>query len=282
MTIIKADTGGTALPGLGFDEYLALDGVNSSTLKEMRRSPLHCKWRMDHDRQDTASLSLGRAVHTAILEPAEFSERYAIAPKVDRRTKAGKADWADFQEQAGERELLGTEDADTIDSIAKAVTNNSLASSYLELPGQSELSVVWTDAATDRRCKARIDRYTHQGGKPLIIDVKTTRSITPSGFARDAAKFGYHLQAAFYCRAVASLEPGRIPSLLFLAVETLPPFAVAIYRLGEESFASGDLLVDELLGEFTACEASSAWPGPTTTVRDINLPAWALESGGRE
>lgn len=276
MTLIQADTGGTVLPGLTFPEYLDLDGVNSSTLKELRRSPLHCFWRMNHSRSDTAPLALGRAVHTALLEPADFSERYAVAPKVDRRTKAGKAAWADFQEQAGDRELLGTDDAETVDSIAQAVTNDGLASSLLDMPGQSEVSIVWNDAATGLRCKARLDRYAQDSRGPVIIDVKTTRSITPDGFARDAARYGYHLQAAYYCRAVRSLEPGRSPRLLFLVVETLPPFAVAVYRLGVESFARGENLADELLDKYAACEAAGVWPGPTTSVQDLELPAWAL------
>ena len=53
-----------------FESYQKLSAVNWSTLKNMKRSPLHYKHGLENSRPDTPRLAVGRAVHTAVFEPA--------------------------------------------------------------------------------------------------------------------------------------------------------------------------------------------------------------------
>ena len=79
-----------------FDEYLLLEGVNSSALKSMADSPLAYRWTRDNPSPDSASKRLGRVGHVAILEP----ERYDSAVTVldgPKPSKASGPEWDAFQ-----------------------------------------------------------------------------------------------------------------------------------------------------------------------------------------
>ena len=50
-------------------EYRNHYGVNKSTLWEIRKSPKHYKWLLEHPGEDTPALRIGRAIHMAVLQP---------------------------------------------------------------------------------------------------------------------------------------------------------------------------------------------------------------------
>jgi hypothetical protein len=50
--------------------------------------------------QPTDAMKQGSLVDCLITEPQNFDRKYVVAPKVDRRTKAGKEAWAACEEQA--------------------------------------------------------------------------------------------------------------------------------------------------------------------------------------
>lgn len=57
------------------------------------------------ERKTTKAMILGEAVHCKVLEPAEFKDRYVIAPDVDGTTVAGKNAWAELYMQLTKDEL---------------------------------------------------------------------------------------------------------------------------------------------------------------------------------
>ena len=59
------------------EEYFALPGISISRLKELRRSPQHFQYALTHPKVSKA-LTLGSAVHCAILEPERFDAQYAV------------------------------------------------------------------------------------------------------------------------------------------------------------------------------------------------------------
>ena len=63
-------------------DYFAAEAVNSSTLKHMGRSALHCKAEMTRsgDRPDTEAQKVGRLVHCAVLEPERFKAEFVRQP----------------------------------------------------------------------------------------------------------------------------------------------------------------------------------------------------------
>ena len=80
-------------------EYRKSEGVSSTDLKKMVKSPAHYKYWKEHSEElDTNSFLIGRAVHKYVLEKDDFFNEFAVAPLVDRRTKDGKAEWSLFLE----------------------------------------------------------------------------------------------------------------------------------------------------------------------------------------
>lgn len=250
-------------------EYAALDAVNWSTLKVLRRSPLHYQHARANPRADADYLAMGRAVHTAVLEPDRFALDYAIWTG-ERR--AGKA-WEAFKEANAARTILTEREYGTCLAIRDAVRAHPRAAAYLER-GQAERAIVWTDAATGLRCKARLDFIS--SSRPAVVDLKTARSVEPRRFGTASAQLLYHGQLAFYragWRAVtgADLDP------VILAVESEAPHDVVVYRFEEETRDEGDALAAALLEQLAERRRSGDWPGIDRGEEQLlALPRWAL------
>lgn len=250
-------------------DYHADAAVSASHLKEAMRSPYHYWARyLDPNRtpvEPTAAMELGTLVHTAVLEPDELLQRYAVAG--DRRTKAGK-------EQAERMAADGIEAVSESDmalalGMAASVRNHPAAAALLA-HGQAEQSFWWTDLSTGLRCKCRPDWY--QG--ITVVDLKTTTDASPAAFASSVAKFGYHIQAAHY---LAGLHGAEL--FVFIAVEKTAPYAVAVYELDAAAMALGRTMRDNALDVIATCKAADLWPGyGDTSVQTISLPAWATKS----
>ena len=59
-------------------EYLEIDAVNFSSLKNMAQGADYYKWRLANPLVPTADMKKGTAIHTMVLEPDKFSARYAV------------------------------------------------------------------------------------------------------------------------------------------------------------------------------------------------------------
>ena len=179
-------------------DYDALPGVRWSYLKEMGRSPAHYRYAVDHPREDTAALRLGRAVHLAVLQPELFGDSYTTW----QGTRRGK-DWDIFRLSAEARgvEVLTADEVALCLALQTAVRSDPVAGPLLRV-GSAEAPVQWTDPAGGVACKALIDFR-----DDCFIDLKTTRDASPGGFGREVVRYGYAGQMAFYRRGLA--ETGR-------------------------------------------------------------------------
>jgi hypothetical protein len=125
-------------------------------------------------------MAIGSAVHTHVLELDQWDARYVSAPDgIDRRTKAGKAEWEAFTTAATGRTVLPKADADLVMRMAHSVFTHPAAAMLLALPGKAETTHMWTDAATGLQCKCRPDWLTDDGR--LLVDLKTTEDASPRG-----------------------------------------------------------------------------------------------------
>ena len=112
--------------GIGNEEYHKGPGLSSSDLKLLARSPLHYKTAKAIPPKETDAMRLGTAVHCAVLEPDRFEKEYAAAPEaIDRRTKAGKAHWAELE--ATGKVVLSGEDAQMVRGMADSVRRHPTA-----------------------------------------------------------------------------------------------------------------------------------------------------------
>lgn len=255
--------------------YLAFDAASASLLHVLStQTPAHARVYMTEPREDTRSLILGEAVHYAILEPQLFPLRYAVSPKVDKRTKIGKETYEEWVAEHPSHVPLTADEYDAARGMLAATAAHGEALRYLEGAGMNEVTLTWTDEATGLACKARPDRIARVDGRTWVVDVKTCRSASPHGFSKAVAEYGYHHKAAWYLDALDLLDP-RPRQFLFVAVESESPFALALYQLTDDAIEQGREDNRAALAVLAECKRTGVWPGYPTEVTYLDLPRWA-------
>jgi hypothetical protein len=258
-------------------DYHAHAAISKSHLDQVAKSPLHYWARyLDPNRvvpEPTPAMAIGSAVHTHVLELDQWDARYVSAPDgIDRRTKAGKAEWEAFTTAATGRTVLPKADADLVMRMAHSVFTHPAAAMLLALPGKAETTHMWTDAATGLQCKCRPDWLTDDGR--LLVDLKTTEDASPRGFAKSIAQWRYHVQASWYLDGIEQATGTRPEQFLFLCVEKKAPYAVAVYAADAEMIAAGAQTAARDLDVLATCKAANAWPGYSDQIEPISLPPW--------
>jgi hypothetical protein len=188
----------------------------------------------------------------SILEPERFADEYITAPKIDRRTKAGKEEYAKLMETG--KIVLSQDEGDSIREMTDAVMNNPEAAALLK--GEHEVPIEWTDLRTGERCKCRPDVI----GTDLIVDYKTTSSCEDGVFERSALKYGYQLQAAMYREGLLQTRFKEY-GFAFIAQEKKAPYAVRIYRCDPGWIDDGAVIYRELIDLYHECKVNNTWNG---------------------
>lgn len=236
------------------NNYDDIPGVRRSALWEIRKSPAHYKYVVDHEKEPTAALLFGIAAHKYILEPDEFWREYALVPDVDRRTKAGKEEWNAYIAQLGSKTGLSIQDYTTILEMSDAIKLNSSACELLQ--GEHEVPVTWTDPVTGELCKCRVDCIHDH----MIVDYKTTTSCSGFDFERSCRAYGYKLQAAMYTEGMFQTRLEEY-GFAFVAQEKKEPYAVRVYRCDQGWIREGMDIYRELMGIYHECRINDSWPG---------------------
>lgn len=249
-------------------EYRQADGVNKSTLWNLRKSPAHYKYFLENQREDTAAFAFGRAVHAAILTPSAFKKDFVVIPEgIDRRTKAGKEEYQAFLDASAGKEILTAADAETVKAIVKAFKKNRDAVQLLK-GTKREKPLFWTDD-NGIFCKCRIDAY--KAG--LIVDLKTAQDAETETFTKEALRYGYDVQAAHYLDAYQHKESAVRPEWYFIVIEKTEPYAINILRADIGFLDYGFIRRQELIEKLKACQDQKEYPD--YGINELCLPAWA-------
>lgn len=249
------------------DQYHAdREHVSKSWLDWIHRSPAHLRAYLDGLIQSTPRQEFGTLVHSWVLEADSVESQYLRMPKLDRRTKAGKAKHAELTEEAESRgmTLVDEETWDKAMAIRDAVYGHKAAAAILG-KGDPEQSVFWTNPETAEKCKARADWFREN----FIVDVKTCQDARPDEFAKSMARYRYHVQSGHYREGFDS------PRFVWIAVEITPPYGVAVYADDAEIYQRGMEARDADLRRYAWCRANDKWPGYPDEVQQIQLPRWA-------
>lgn len=252
--------------------------VSSSGLKKLLISPAHYKDYIEAERVETTALRVGTAIHTALLEPEVFSQTYIVAPVVDRRTKEGKAAWAEFLATLGDKKVVTEAELQMLRGIAAEVAKHKMASTLLTI-GVAEQSIFWTDKETGIRCKVRPDSLSAYA----TLDVKSTESAHRADFPRSCVRYGYDLSAAMYQEGVREAT-GEVRDFVFLAVEKSSPHACALYKASEEMLASGYQKFRFALRTLAECREKGVWPSyqPDGDYELVDWPRYARVQLGND
>lgn len=258
-----------------FAEYLQIDAVNWSTLKELRRSPLHYHYRLHNAREDKPILRGGRAAHTAVFEPDRFMLEYAV---FDHENKGGKVvrngkAWDTFKAANAHRSIITPAEYARALTYRDAVRSHPLAKPYLER-GRAEFAIRWRDDETGLNLKARLDFLSDS--KPALVDLKGSGSIAYSAFSSMAYKLAYHCQLGFYRWGLKCALGLDLP-VIVIAVEAEAPHDVAVFEYGEPELDAGLNEARSLLVKLAYHREKNVWPGQYAEEQVLEFPSWATE-----
>ena len=148
-------------------------------------------------------MNIGSALHSLVLEDEIIWHQ---APDVNKRTKAGREEFAKFEAGLPEGAIvLSKDEIAKVNNMASCINADKLASGLLHANNWGERSaektLLWE--MMDLQCKARLDLvyYDESINKIRIVDLKTCRDASEHGFEGAITEYRYHLQAAFYSRA---------------------------------------------------------------------------------
>lgn len=247
--------------------YQALLGISSHWLIAMLNSPAACYRKyLDPQRsaeESTDALRLGTLVHCLALTPRQFDREFRVAD-YERRSKAGKAHYVALT--ASGLTVVRPAELDKARAIVAALHASPEARKLLR-GGKKERTIVQPRGAGLLPLKARLD--IHRESKRQIIELKTIYSLDAMATAMN--RYRYPLSAAFYQELAKGL------SVLFVFVQTTPPYEVVVRDVPEAQLRAGREQWREALARFDTCWRNDDWPEVTPAAPDLDddlmLPA---------
>jgi len=253
------------------ERYFSDAGLNASTIKACVASlnPIQIVIDRGVAQQSISTTSpamvLGSAAHTMILEGAGvYKGLYAVEPSVDRRTKVGKSTLAAWLLDHGNKTAIKPEADILVRGMSEKVKGCAHAKQFLR-NGKAEGAYYWIDGETGAKCKARLD-YVQDG---LVVDLKTCKDASISGFTSAVGNFRYHVQAAWYLRAYRECTGLEPKGFVFVAVESKPPHTVGVYELDADTLSAADEICGmalRLWARHTAGDKLETNYGPLQTI----------------
>lgn len=258
---------------MSWADYRAFAGLNASSLKagldgdSVNASRI--KWSFEHQSEDTEEMLFGRALHCMMFEPSKFEARFCAYDGVRNHRHAA---YREFLESHEGYEIMKAEGAH---SIASAIEASALFLGCKEVTplireGKPEVTIL--GAMHGLQLKARIDWIATAG---VMVDMKTTKSVSPESFGRQFFSLHYDVQLGLYWHLLAE-RVCRMP-VQVIAVENKPPYEVVVYDVPESVLEMGLSKASSAIEKVSRAIDSGEWPGYANGVAPLFVPNWAME-----
>lgn len=166
--------------------------LSHSSFNKFFESPFHFLQYFLEKKEPTPAMMLGTLVHSIILEPDTFDEKYIVLPKCNLATSVGKAMLAECELEANGRKIIRYDAWETATKIKIGCYKNKPA-----------LDILMQITETEK--KISFDWYGWQWtgfidgiGESIILDVKKVKSANPWAFRSSFFRLGLHRQAFLY------------------------------------------------------------------------------------
>ena len=262
------------------EAYHAGEGISSSDLKQLLKSPAHYRASKLEPIEPTPQMVLGTVFHALMLEPESFEADFAVG---NHKIRSGKEYDKTVADNPG-KTIITVAQYDAakamVDSYQSQCQDNPELAQLNE--GLKEMAFYWQCGETGATCKVKPDIITAGGGS--IVDVKTASDASFDAFQKQMVDLQYFVSAAYYLRGVAEvLRLGvNVPHVTeaptgfkFIVIETKEPYPVAIYKLAPKALEFGNALVDKALQVYAESVATDTWPGYSKESLEMDLPNWA-------
>lgn len=274
-----------------------LGEANNSALTVIdTKTPMHYfHWVHDKgdDEEESAALAFGKAFHAATLEPELFRDTYCVLPAdAPRRPTAAQWNaknpspdslrsmdwWTDWNARSAGRAEMTRAAYDTAVAMAVSLRAYRMTFGATTMTGaelfdacEKEVTVRWQDEETGLQCKLRADLWSEE--LAFAGDLKSARDATKEAFSRAINAHRYHVQHCHYSEGFRAAG-SPIRSFAFFPVEKVAPYVPASWHIDAPSEERGWAIRQRSMKKLAACMASGEWPGPTTTIESIGIPAF--------
>ena len=275
--------------------------INRSALEDLRaEGPRYFEGRhitREIEGRSSDAMSFGSLAHTCTLEPEEWRRRQ-FEPEPERPANAnGRAkkdtpekqayntwkrdvdEWSLDLAKIPNAIILADEERVVFDRIAERVRGHELLAPAFEGPeAMLEQTAIWREPETGVLIRVRYDLLAPIYGDTVVaFDLKTTHSPQPSAFARSAAKYGYHRQAALYGDVAQALYPEADIAFVIAAVRNKPPHEVVVYETPEDAIDLGRAQYRRALATYVEHRDRDEWTADyETELQILTLPSWAF------
>jgi PDDEXK-like uncharacterized protein DUF3799 len=264
---------------INIDVYHNDEGISSTGISLI----LDCPRRYWHEYlsgqakdRNGKQFDVGQALHTAVLEPEKFKERFHLSEEsYDLRTKVGKETLQRIEGDANGRTILRGSDCEMIMQMEAAIKEHDIWKEIKLSDGHVENSIYWDAGIYNTRLRARPDFF----NDTVIVDLKTTDSI--AGFDRSVYNYGYHRQAAMQMDGLEAID-GKKRHFAFFLVEKKAPYLTECITLPEEWIELGRKQYLEGAITYSECLQSNSWPGYNRKVRLLSMPKWLTSKEEQE
>jgi hypothetical protein len=264
-------------------DYFARPEISNSKLGEFKRSPMHYKFFMDNVKKEKPEYIFGDASHTILFEPEKVNKKFFVLdenrrpePESDYRNKKNLQWKSEMIEMNAGKKLITLSDYDMIMFMHEQLFKHKLARELI-LGSLYEQEVYFKDQTFGMACKAKID--IRKPGQ-YKADYKTTQSAEPYTFQKNAWKYDYYRQGAFYTDS-----EGPDEDFYFIAQEKTAPYAVSIHKCKLDLINYGRDEYIKLMTHLKACMDNDYWPGyeiknilSDEEYFDFDIPAWVIQS----
>jgi exodeoxyribonuclease VIII len=261
---------------LNEQEYHLDPALGSTSIKYLLESPLqywyHSPFNKGKKEETSEALKLGRAIHSAILEPQNFSNNFSVNRKFKKSSKSN---------------VLGSNEFKTVNRIRNFVKQ----SEFKELikNGVAETSVFWKDKDTGIMCKCRFD-YLVKGS--IIIDLKTIATLRKKDISNEIFNLNrrYYTQAAHYIEGLRALKEMKGLEMgnehfYFIFVSKDAPIEMKVVKIENDILELGKEECREALKTYQECyqkfrEKEWREEQPILKLSADDIPAWFNYYGG--
>lgn len=168
---------------------------------------------------------------------------------------------------------------EAVHAMAEKIRQHPLASAlFAPGTGEPERALVWRDEQTGVWCRALVDWLRHRlmpGRRLLVPDYKTCASAAPDDAVKAIARYGYHVQGAWYLAGLRALGlADEAARFLLVMQEKTAPYLVTVIEPDHTAMRLGAMRMREALRLYAECSASGRWPGYSDDVVLAELPPW--------
>lgn len=248
------------------------DWESSSTIKHLSRSIESWEYEKTQPNKRTVALENGDGLHLGqeiLIEGGSIEDWDKIV-----RTFKGKR----IPHKSYDLEKSCWPDNPVIPEDFKPDLKNMVLNGYDKIKsnnllsqksGYSELSGFWIDPDTGVKCKFRPDYINFN--LLFLLDWKTTKDISLTGWPKEIANYGYDISASFYMEGFYQVFGLLIKEFIHVVFANTPPFETRIKPLGYKSKQAGREFFKKCLRMIATREDNNQ------DFQITEMPNWAIQ-----